>query len=142
MKDHWLYDRWSHMKQRCYNKNCKHFRNYGGRGIGVCEEWKKDFWAYAEYVESLQGYQDGFTVDRINNNEGYHPGNLRWASRATQASNRRRYGKGYTYSKQRNKWNVRITILGKNKFFGSYSTESEAKKVARFAQALIINSVY
>jgi len=141
-KDHWLYARWVEMKQRCHNKNHKSYSNYGGRGIGVCEEWRKDFWAYAEHMDSLEGYQDGFTVDRINNDGDYSPGNLRWSSRRTQVLNRRRWGKGYSYHKRNKKWMVKFKILGKHTYFGYYKTESEAKKVADFALALAINSVY
>ena len=88
--DHWLYWRWIGMKKRCYQPSRKEFKNYGGRGIGVCSEWRKNFWNYVAYVESLPGYQDGFTIDRINNEGDYEPGNIRWASRASQNSNKRK----------------------------------------------------
>ena len=141
-KDHWLYYRWKEMKQRCCQPSNRQFKYYGGRGIGVFEEWRKDFWSYVAHVESLPGYQDGSTIDRINNDGHYEPGNLRWASKTTQMLNRRRWGKGYTYNKARKKWIVKFGILGKCAHFGYYKTESEAKKVADFARVLIVNSVY
>ena len=139
---HW--NRYWSMKQRCTNKNHHRYKDWGGRGITVCQEWLDDFWAYADYVESLpHANEKGLTIDRINNDEGYYPGNLRWASKSIQSFNRKRWGKGYRFCKEKKdpkKWRVRLTINGKKESFGYFLTEGEAKNVANFAKQLIENS--
>ncbi len=81
---------WIAMKQRCFNPNCKIYKHYGGRGITVCDEWKDDFQAFYDYVSKLPHYgEPGYTLDRINNDGNYEPGNVRWATRKTQNNNRR-----------------------------------------------------
>ena len=84
------YRRWLAMRARCGNPNNKAYKNYGGRGITVCNEWNKSFQAYYDYVSKLEGYgDDGKTLDRIDNNKGYEPGNVRWATRSEQEKNKR-----------------------------------------------------
>lgn len=85
-----LYKAWSAMKSRCYNAHNKSYRNYGGRGIEICEEWKKDFEAFRDYVKVLPHYgEEERTLDRINNDGNYEPGNVRWATKVEQSNNRR-----------------------------------------------------
>ena len=79
------------MKQRCYNLNNKRYKNYGGRGIRVCEEWKDDFLAFYNYVSQLEHFgEKGYSLDRINNDGNYEPGNVRWATASEQNRNHRR----------------------------------------------------
>lgn len=83
-----LYRIWSSMKQRCYNANHKYYKHYGGRGITICEAWKKDYDTFARWaIES--GYSDVMSIDRIDNDKGYCPENCRWIYYKDQPKNRR-----------------------------------------------------
>lgn len=82
-----LYTVWHNMKQRCYGKTYKDYPNWGGRGIRVCDEWKNDYAAFRDWA-LLNGYEKGLSLDRIDVNGNYEPGNCRWADWHTQAINR------------------------------------------------------
>jgi len=78
---------WASMKQRCCNKNCPYYINYGGRGIKVCDEWLNDYKAFYKYIGDRPS--PNHSIDRINNDGNYEPGNVRWATRSVQLSNQR-----------------------------------------------------
>lgn len=77
---------WQCARDRCHNPSAKQFHNYGGRGIQMYEPWRTDFASFLEHIGPRPSPQ--YTLDRINNDKGYEPGNLRWATRAEQARNR------------------------------------------------------
>ncbi len=90
LKYHPLYSRWDSMMQRCNNKNCTNYKDYGGRGIEVSEEFK-DCKIYIKYIESLKGYKIDLDlqVDRINNNGNYERNNLKLSTQTEQKLNTR-----------------------------------------------------
>lgn len=107
--NHPVYKAWVNMKSRCYNSHLKAYRDYGGRGIKVCEEWQdfKNFWYWA----CNNGYKDGYTIERIDVNKGYNPENCKWIPRSSQNWNRRntRYVTYKGISKSVGEWR---SILG------------------------------
>jgi hypothetical protein len=83
-----LYHIWGGMKCRCSCPTNKDYPNYGGRGIGVCEEWKNDFSAFMKWAFE-NGYTDELTLDRIDTNGNYCPENCRWVTNLVQQNNKR-----------------------------------------------------
>jgi hypothetical protein len=89
VKNHYLYGTWRGMMTRCFNKSHKSYENYGGRGIEVCPQWH-DSKVFLEFCDTVLGQRpEGHSLDRIDNDKGYFPGNVRWASAKDQANNRR-----------------------------------------------------
>ncbi|WP_374712976.1 hypothetical protein [Symbiobacterium terraclitae] len=83
-----LYRIWSSMKHRCLNPADKHYANYGGRGIRICDEWLV-FENFLEWARA-SGYREGLTIERINNDGNYEPGNCKWVPKPEQSNNTRR----------------------------------------------------
>ncbi len=81
-----LYNIWCGMKARCSNPNEPAFARYGGRGIRVCEEWGTSFETFRDWALA-SGYERNLTIDRIDNDGNYGPGNCRWATYAQQNRN-------------------------------------------------------
>lgn len=92
-----LYGVWKSMKDRCYREKCKSYKNYGERGISVCDEWRDDYKAFYDWAME-NGYKEDtgngsvnvLSIDRIDVNGNYEPNNCRWVTADIQARNKRR----------------------------------------------------
>lgn len=116
LKTNKLYRVWSAMKSRCYNENVKYFKDYGGRGIRVCDEWLHDYEAFDKWSYT-NGYGEHLSIDRIDVNGHYEPANCRWATSKQQAANRRN-----------NRINtVLITAFGETKHLLDWLTDERCK---------------
>lgn len=82
-----LYVIWCDIIQRCFDKNLKNYHRYGGRGITICDEWRHDYPAFRSWALS-NGYKEGLSIDRINNNGNYEPNNCRWTTMVVQSRNK------------------------------------------------------
>ena len=126
------YRRWNRIKQKCYNKNSPKYRIYGGRGIRMYDGWLNNPKAFCEYIKNLpHSGEKGMTLDRINNDGNYEPGNLRWVGMREQTLNRRIYYQenkyvGATRTREKNKWCANIKVHYKAYNLGHYYTIEEA----------------
>ncbi len=80
------YMRWKSMLQRCTNPAASNYKDYGGRGVAVCERWRQSFESFRQDMGECPCAE--MTLDRIDNQRGYEPGNCRWATKAEQNQNR------------------------------------------------------
>lgn len=85
-----IYAEYRNMKNRCYNETAHNYKYYGGRGIKMCDKWRDDIHEFYKDVSSLPNFRkEGYSLDRIDNDGDYEPGNVRWATREEQSRNRR-----------------------------------------------------
>ena len=117
-----IYNIYHNMKNRCYNPNDDRYKDYGGRGIKMCDEWLGEH-GFENFVEwsMVNGYAENLTIDRVNVNGNYEPSNCRWATNAEQSNNRRTcvYFTFFGITKNLKEW---CNCIGENyeKMYGRY----------------------
>lgn len=125
-----LYQVWSSMKYRCNSAN----KDYGDRGIAVCTEWANSYKEFSEWAHS-NGYSEGLTIDRKDNDKGYTPSNCHWVTMQVQADNKRTIQANntsnyrcVTLDKRIGRWVARTTHNKKTVFIGHFLTSHEAAR--------------
>jgi len=112
---HPYYKKWVAMRLRCTSPKAPSYKDYGARGISVCKQWLDDPTAYITYVGKLvNAGVDGYSIDRIDNDGNYEPGNVKWSTKSEQMTNTRRKaaklsGEPHiTWYAKTDKWRVRL----------------------------------
>ena len=142
---------WANIKQRCFNNKHPSYPRYGGRGITMYEPWIHNFKAFHQYIGDKPSPE--LSIERIDNDGNYEPGNIKWATRKEQNRNKTHKGGGkrmsnaeryrvyynglsgisYRHScvNDNKRWLVTLMIDGKRKSMGLYKTREEAKMALR-----------
>ena len=126
-----FYKTWYNMRDRCNNPKIKAYKNYGGRGITVCDEWL-DVANFVAWCDLTYPKLEGYTLDRIDNDKGYSPDNCRWADASTQNTNQRMKKNnksgyvGVIWHIRDKKWGANIGVNNKFINIGSFKTLEEA----------------
>ena len=140
VSNHPLYHTWNSMVRRCKDPKNINYPNYGSRGISVYEEWAErglhgttktpqGFLRFLEYVDNNLGDKPkGYSLDRIDNDGDYVPGNIRWADSSTQGRNRRCSNEYHRNIRKVPSGRYQVNICYKNikKYIGTYNTIEEA----------------
>jgi hypothetical protein len=121
---------WYGIKARCRSSKSTGYKNYGGRGISMCDLWHDDFYEFEKW-SLANGYKKGLQIDRINNNGNYEPTNCRYVEPYINASNRRSLTNtsgfiGVSKNKNANTYRTQIAIQNKNVHLGSFKSKIEA----------------
>lgn len=119
---HELFRTWSSMVQRCTNPNVRCFKSYGGKGVQVCDRWL-NFWNFVNDVKDRPSKKH--TLDRIDSDGNYEPGNVRWATQKEQLRNQSR--------------NVRISFNGSEKCVSEWAEEIGISKEVIFSRLKRLN---
>ena len=128
---HPLYKIWVGVKQRCYNSKSTGYKNYGDRGIIVCQEWINNPKAFIEW-SLINGWDKSLDIDRIDNNGNYSPSNCRFVTRSVNCVNQRirtdnksEYS-GIYWRKKAKKWEATLTNKRKQSYLGLFTIKKEA----------------
>ena len=132
LRKHRIYFVWNDMIQRCTNPKCKSYKNYGKRGITICDEWLN----IENFINDMYPcFEEGLTLDRINNDLGYSKGNCRWTTQTVQVRNTRKLNckntsgyRGVHFSTKNNNWISKISINHKAKHLGVFNSAINAAK--------------
>lgn len=121
---------WCSMIERCSNPNCKDFKNYGGRGIFVCDSWKN----FINFYNDMGDIPKGLTIERKDNNKGYSKDNCKWATRLEQIHSKRQpvYKRKSLYRGVRlrvREIGLRYEVSIAKEYIGTFLTAEEAAKV-------------
>jgi len=123
-----IYRCWLHIKQRCFNPECVNYKNYGGRGITMCDKWANSFMAF--YEDMGEPPTLDHSIERSDVNGNYEPTNCYWADGNTQIANQRVRNtntSGFVgVTKSANRWQARVCWQGTNHYIGSFKTPEEA----------------
>lgn len=112
-----LYRVWASMKGRCYSKTHGKYKNYGAKGVTVCDEWRNSYLAFKEFALE-NGYAEGLQIDRIDNEKGYSPDNCRFITNKENSNNKSNHfwiddfkGNVYTISQLSDKTGIKYITL-------------------------------
>lgn len=117
-----LYNIWCAIKRRCYNRNTKEYPRYGGRGISMCEEWRNSYESFMQWAFD-NGYNQGLTIDRIDNDGDYSADNCRFVTMQEQCNNRSS-NRLYTYNGETHnvtEWSNIVGVSAKTIFSRLYN---------------------
>jgi len=130
-----IYNVWKNIKSRVYNKKDQYYYCYGGRGISMYPLWEESFTVFHKYIKENIGDKPSknYSIDRINNDGDYEPGNIRWATPLEQSLNktsgRNTSGyKGVSWKNKNKKWQSAIRVNGKSVYLGLFDNKEAAAK--------------
>lgn len=139
-KKHPLYNTYKKMISRCYSEKSADYKNYGGRGVKVCDEWR-GLDGFTRFIEDMGEKPSGTSIDRIYNNGDYTPFNCRWATSTQQNINRRQQKnntsgvEGVYFRKDSGKWRAMIGFNNKLVRLGTFKTKEEATEAREKAES-------
>lgn len=117
LRKHDLYKTWLNIKSRCYNSNNSHYKYYGKKGIGMCDDWKNNFKSFYDWAIN-NGWKRGLSIERVDNNKQYEPKNCKWIDMSKQSQNRTtnhyvadKNGNVYTIAEISRKTNINARTL-------------------------------
>ena len=133
MKKTRLYEVWHGMKSRCLNERDRRYKNYGARGITICDEWRNSFESFRDWALA-NGYRDDLTIDRKDNDGNYCPENCCWSTSKEQSNNRRSnklityQGKTQTMQQWADEMGISKDLLRSRLVVGKWSVEDALTK--------------